>query len=169
METVPQAKNEADIADMSFIKDIVDIIKNKMLFFFPFFGAFLAFLIAKSDYVMNANWFIEFLCAATFLVGVFYAHTVSQALWVLESIRLVFTLEKITRGAMIASAPEKQRATIRYFLGKFGIIVDFEAKLFRRTMYLIYFTAANILFDLYFGKLLNVWTAKLARWALPLG
>ena len=79
-ELPPQANAEVDGPDMAFIKDFVDIIKNTMLFFFPFFGAFLAFLFAKSDHVISANWAVKLLCTASFFVGIWYAYYVSQAL-----------------------------------------------------------------------------------------
>jgi hypothetical protein len=41
--------------DASFLKDLADIIKNKTLFFIPFFGALLAFLFTKADYIKGSN------------------------------------------------------------------------------------------------------------------
>ena len=60
-ESAPQEKIEVEGPDMSFIRDFVNIIKNKMLFFFPFFGAFLAFVFTKSDYITNSNWTVKLL------------------------------------------------------------------------------------------------------------
>ena len=52
------ADNKLSDFDASFLKDLADIIKNKTLFFIPFFGAFLAFLFAKTDYIKSANFII---------------------------------------------------------------------------------------------------------------
>jgi hypothetical protein len=41
--------------DASFLKDLADIIKNNTLFFIPFFGALLAFLFTKADYIKGSN------------------------------------------------------------------------------------------------------------------
>jgi hypothetical protein len=165
-EAAPQDKIEVDGPDMSFIRDFVDIIKNKMLFFFPFFGAFLVFVFTKSDYVANSYWTVKLLCAASFFVGIWYAYNVSQALWLLESTRLAFTLDKTTKGHVFAMLPDDQREAIRAALSKIGPIFGFEDKLFRRTMYLLYLTAASVLFDIYFGKFVQGWTAALSHWVL---
>jgi hypothetical protein len=166
-ELPPQASAEVDGPDLSFIKDFVDIIKNKMLFFFPFFGAFLAFLFAKSDYIMSASWAVKLLCAASFFIGILYAYNVSQALWILESTRLVFTLQKTTKGAFFPNLTDDERKTLREVLSKIGPIFGFEDKLFRRTMFLLYLTAASVLFDIYFGKFFQELTATFTHWVLP--
>jgi hypothetical protein len=36
-----------------FLKIIADIVKNRTLFFIPFFSAFLAFLFTKTDYIAS--------------------------------------------------------------------------------------------------------------------
>ena len=155
-------KKERKVSDHgAYINDLVDIIKNKLLFYFPFFGAFLAFLVAKSDYVLNANWFIKALCASSFLAGIAYAYIVSDALWLLERVRLIFTLEKVSDGVLFASSTEEQKTAVIEALRKFGRIYSFEDKLFRKTMYLLWLTAGSILFDIYFGKLLNSGVAAL--------
>jgi hypothetical protein len=52
--------------DIGWFKDLADIVKNKTMFFLPCFGALLAFLFAKSDYIKSSNWgiwlFIVTLC-----------------------------------------------------------------------------------------------------------
>jgi hypothetical protein len=165
-EAAPQANIEIGAPDMSFIKDFVDIIKNKMLFFFPFYGAFLAFLFAKSDYIMGASWAIKLLCGASFFVGIWYAYNISQALWILESTMLIFTLQKTTKGALFSDLTDDQREALREALSKIGPIFGFEDKLFRQTMFLLYLTAASVLFDIYFGKFVQEWTTTFAHWIL---
>lgn len=152
----------AEMPDLAFIRDVVDIIKNKTLFFIPFFGAFVAFLVAKTDYVTSSNWLIKLLCAASFLGGIWYAYTVSQALWMLESIRLAFTLERASEGDVFNSMTDEQKNAVQHICSKFAPMVSFEDKLFRRTMYLLYTTSMIILFDIFFGKLVSGWVVKLA-------
>ena len=57
------------LPDLTFVKEMIDIIKNKLLFFMPFFGAFLAFLLTRHEYVIGANWIIKILCIVTLGAG----------------------------------------------------------------------------------------------------
>src|SRR6266852_6150008 len=75
--------------DASFLRDIADMVKNKTLFFIPFFGAYLAFIFGKSDYIKQANFIIWFVCAAIFLMSVRYISLVSDLLWAVESSRII--------------------------------------------------------------------------------
>jgi hypothetical protein len=41
--------------DHSFLKDLGDMVKARNLFFVPFFGALLAFVVTQSKYIIDAN------------------------------------------------------------------------------------------------------------------
>jgi hypothetical protein len=68
--------------DASFLKDLADIIKDKTLFFIPFFGALLAFLFTKADYIKGSNAVIWVLLAALLGASLRYIQLVSRLLWV---------------------------------------------------------------------------------------
>jgi hypothetical protein len=161
-----EAIAESNFPDLSFLRDVADIIKNKMLFFFPFYGAFLALLFTTSEYVMQASLTVWILCAATFFAGISYAYQVSQTLWALESVRLVTVLSKANLNGFLSSITDDQKKAAVEISQKLAPMVAFEDKLFRRTMFLIYFTAIAVLFDIYFGKLVSAGTASLTRWIL---
>lgn len=55
---------EEKIRDAEHLKGLTDIVKNKTLFLIPFFSACLAFLLAKTDYIKEANLAIWALLAA---------------------------------------------------------------------------------------------------------
>jgi hypothetical protein len=151
------------VPDMSFLRDFVDIIKNKMLFFFPFYGAFLALLFSKSDYVLQASFIVWILCAATFFAGIFYAYQVSQTLWALEHVRVIAALNKLNGGGLFSSMSDDTKIVYNEVLKKLMPLVSFEDKIFRRTMFLIYMTAIAVLIDIYFGKLISAGTTSLTR------
>ena len=159
-----EADAESNFSDLSFLRDFADIIKNKMLFFFPFYGAFLALLFSKSEYVMHATFAVWVLCTATFFAGISYAYQVSQTLWALEHVRLITVLNKANPKGIISSMTEDDKKAVGEIFQKLMPMVSFEDKLFRRTMLLIYFTAIAVLGDIYFGKLISAGTTSLTGW-----
>jgi hypothetical protein len=44
-----------DDFDISWFKDLTDIVKNKTMFFLPCFGPFLAFVFKQSEYIKGTN------------------------------------------------------------------------------------------------------------------
>src|SRR5260370_34885569 len=125
-----ETPEESNFPGLSFLRDYSDIIKNKMLFFFPFYGAFLALLFSKSEYVMQASPTVWILCAATFFAGIFYAYQVSQTLWALEHVRLVTILSKTNPNGFISSITDDQKRAVVEISQKLGPMVSFEDKLF---------------------------------------
>jgi hypothetical protein len=85
--------------EASFLKDLADIIKNKTLFFIPFFGALLAFLFTKADYIKGSDAVVWVLLTALLGASLRYIQLVSQLLWVIESLRFVFNIKKFGTGA----------------------------------------------------------------------
>ena len=85
--------------DASYLRDLADIVKNKTLFFVPFFGAFLAFLVGKTDYLKSAGVAVWVFSCLIFMASALYIYLVTQLLWTLENCRLVFTFRRI--GALV--------------------------------------------------------------------
>ena len=70
---------------LQFLKDCADMLRGRVLFFMPFFAAFVAFLVSKSDYVVNAaGWSVKLVCMITFLAGVGYAAFISETIWLID-------------------------------------------------------------------------------------
>src|SRR5258705_8165349 len=90
---------EEEPFDPSFLKDLADIIKNKTLFFIPFFGALLAFLFTKAEYIKGSNAVIWVLLVVLLGASLRYIQIVSRLLWVIESLRFVFNIRKFGTGA----------------------------------------------------------------------
>jgi hypothetical protein len=160
MESPPPSAQEEKKLDFSPYRDIVDIIKNKLLFFFPFFGAFLVFLFNKSDYISSAGLSVKLLCGISFLAGIFYAAVVCEILWVIESTRLAFTFA----NKDLPSISVEDRKNIIEVATRIPKMVAFENKLFRWTMYILWLTGFTTLVDIYFGALISIGSARLAQW-----
>jgi hypothetical protein len=76
--------------DPSVLKDLSDMVKARNIFFVPFFGVFLAFLVAQSKYIISTNGCAQILIASTFICGTIYAYVVSNYLWILETLRFMY-------------------------------------------------------------------------------
>lgn len=136
--------------DPSYLRDLVDIIKNKTLFFIPFFGALLAFLLTKSDFVKNSNFVIWGLLAVLLASCVRYISLVSDLLWVMESLRFVFTIRKSGVEEWPTWAEDRKSAT--ELLKLVPKLIALENWWYRRVMSMMYFALFLVLFDIFFGK-----------------
>jgi hypothetical protein len=87
-------------------------------------------------------------------------------IWALGHVRLVTILSKAILNGFISSITDDQKKAVVEISQKLGPTVSFEDTLFQRTMFLIYFTAIAVLFDIYFGKLISAGTASLTHWIL---
>ena len=47
--------------DLSYLKDLGDMVRARNLFFVPFFGVFLAFIVTQSKYIIEGNPIIQLL------------------------------------------------------------------------------------------------------------
>jgi hypothetical protein len=139
--------------DASFLKDLADIIKNKTLFFIPFFGALLAFLFTKADYIKSSNAIIWVLLAVLLLASLRYIQLVSQLLWVIESLRFVFNIRKLGTGAW--PDWEKDKAASVNLLKLVPELMKTEGWWFRKVMLLMYFALGLVLFDIFFGQMVR--------------
>ena len=143
------ADNKLSDFDASFLKDLADIIKNKTLFFIPFFGAFLAFLFAKTDYIKSANFIIWIAIILLFLACIRYISLVSQLLWGIESARFVFNWHK-ARPDIVQSEKDKDAV-----LALFKLIPEMastEDWWFRKIMLMMYLATFMVLSDIFIGK-----------------
>jgi hypothetical protein len=139
--------------DASFLKDLADIIKNKTLFFIPFFGALLAFLFTKADYIKGSNAVIWVLFAALLGASLRYIQLVSQLLWVIESLRFVFNIRKLGTGAW--PEWEKDKAASVDLLKLVPELMKAEGWWFRKVMLLMYFALGLVLYDMFFGQMVR--------------
>jgi hypothetical protein len=137
--------------DASFLHDIADIVKNKTLFFIPFFGAYLAFLFAKSDYIKEANFVIWIFLGAIFLAGVRYIHLVSQLLWAAESSRLALRFRQLG----YALTTEEEKKALQDVMALIPKMVAAEDWWFRRIMFLMYIGTFTVLIDIFLGKYIS--------------
>jgi hypothetical protein len=125
--------------DASFLKDLADIIKNKTLFFIPFFGALLAFLFTKADYIKSSNAVIWVLLAVLLLASLRYIQLVSQLL-------------------------EKDKAASVDLLKLVPGLMKSEGWWFRKVMILMYFALGLVLYDIFFGQMVrDLLTTLIAR------
>lgn len=138
--------------DGSFFKDLADVIRAKNMFFVPFFGAFVAFLVAKVDAVMAGTWFFKFACVATFFTGIAYASVVSQLLWMLETLRFVVNLEKFSEGDFkpFEGVSSENPSDVKTGLAEQVIrSIRWENRIYRWVMWLLYFAALTALCEMY--------------------
>lgn len=159
--------SENDDFDFSFFKDMSDIVRGRIALFLPFFGAYLAFVLSKNDYVLSAIWPIKLWLAFVFFLGAFYASTAADALWAIENIKLMLSMNKASSGEIMKAASDTEKSAIVSVGTTIPKILSFEAKLFRWVMRVLYFTGGtaiiSILFEstissatrLLIGKLLN--------------
>jgi hypothetical protein len=136
--------------DASFLRDIADMVKNKTLFFIPFFGAYLAFLLGKTDYIKGANFVIWIVLIAIFLMSVRYIPLVSDLLWAVESSRIVIK----TRAMESTEWPtwEKNHAALVSVMKLLPKLVDAENWWYRKLMLMMYIASFVVLQDLFLGN-----------------
>jgi hypothetical protein len=132
---------------------LADIVKNKTLFFIPFFGALLAFLFTKADYIKGSNAVVWVLLTALLGASLRYIQLVSQLLWVIESLRFVFNIKKFGTGAL--PDWEKDKAASVYLLKLVPELTKAEGWWFRKVMLLMYFALGLVLHDIFFGQLVR--------------
>lgn len=155
------ADEELKEFDPSFLKDLADIIKNKTLFFIPFFGAFLAFLFAKTEYIVGANFVIWAFLAILFFGCVLYVQAASQLLWLIESLRMIYNVRKNGKGEWPQWETDKQ--VVAELLGKVPRFATYESRLYRKVMLMMYITTFVVLSDIFFGKMINRWIIDAAQ------
>jgi hypothetical protein len=129
----------------SMAKDIGEILRTRILIFIPFFGAFLAFLFSKSDYLQGTIWLTKLWCLAVFGLGAVYAQTVASLLSAMEQIRMI---ANIYDGFDVM--PEKDRQDLSVIVGQIPKAYAFQEKLFSWTMYVLYLTGGSMLLQIMF-------------------
>ena len=158
--------NESTITekDLLYFRDVSEIIKARNIYFTPFFGAFIAFLVAKNEYISGAGWVIQIELIMTFLFGVSYAYTVSSFLSKLEGLRVMLCMKMSPFFGPELHFTAGEWASIDATMRTIGPAIRFESRLFRWVMRLLWLTTVSVMLDLYFGSTLRFWTAKLAVW-----
>lgn len=140
--------------DISFLKDMSDIVRARILFFIPFFLAFLTFLLNKKDYLIGASPFIKIIAVVTIILSLVYTNQVIQTLSLIEATRLFFGIKHANEDfdAQLSSDDRDASAKMISVAPKAFAL---EARLFRWIMYLFYFDLTIVLIDLYFGGWLD--------------
>jgi hypothetical protein len=152
------------IFDAEYLKGLTDIVKNKTLFFIPFFGAYLAFLLTKTEYIKSANFVIWLIIATIFFFSVRYIHLVSQLLWSIETCRMIFTFHKI--GIDPWTDKEKDIATFSEVMKLIPKMVTAEDWWFKKIMFLMYLGTFCVLQDIFFGKYTYAFAEKMTAFIL---
>jgi hypothetical protein len=141
--------------DLGFFKDIGDVIRARNLFFVPFFGLFLTFLVARSDFVIKANPVIQVEAFITFLLGVYYSTVVSSLLSSLEILRTGYNM---ALNSKYGSKIREQLPTVLVSLddlgNQIGPTLKWERRIFKWTMYGLWMTTGSTLIQIYFVTLL---------------
>jgi len=135
---------------ITFLKDWADSIRGRAIFFLPFFAAFIAFMVTKSDYLLNtSNYFLVGTCLVTFACGIAYVGFITETLWLLDSLRFLASAQHHSeQGFMSDKDVHAYKETSAVLIKRLGI----EYKLFRWMMWLLYFAVVQIIYDLFFMK-----------------
>jgi hypothetical protein len=136
------------------------------MFFAPYFGAFLAFLVAKSEYLVEANFIIQVEAVVTFVMGIYYSSVLSRHLSDLESIRAVHGLRLHPLVGQTLVEDKKLNDALITFGTTLPKTTAFEARLFKWTMQCLWLTTGSVLFDIFFGKFFHTLLDPLIRNAL---
>lgn len=135
----------------SFLKDLADIIKAKSILFSPIYLAYVTFLITKVEYVSESTIISQLIILNGFISATFYAYILTKSLWMLEVMRFFTNQEISSKGELLRSLPPEDHEKFLETLKSLNDVVSFENKLYRYTMYSIYFAAFSTLINIYFG------------------
>jgi hypothetical protein len=138
-----------------FLKDIGEISRARSIFFVPFFGSFVTFIIVKSDYIIKSNIVIQIEVAITFLLGVVYAQTMTRHLSFLETIRFILSTNDLMDGTILRTIDKKQTDVIKNAGPLIQNNLKNEGKIFKLTMWSLWITTGSVLQDIYFGGWLH--------------
>jgi hypothetical protein len=150
--------DEEKIRDAEHLKGLTDIVKNKTLFFIPFFSAYLAFLLTKTDYIKGANLAIWVLLGSVMLASIRYISVVSNLLWAVESCRMIFTFNKM--GIDPWMNREKDLTVFKDVMLLIPKMMATEEWWFKKVMLLMYIGAFCVFEDLFLGY----YNEALAHW-----
>ena len=150
----------------SFLKDYSDALRGRVIFFVPFYGAFIAFLVSKSDYIVNGVFTLKIFCLTTFAAGMGYAAFLSETVWLIDSLRLIALTHGQPVGPSLAALlPEKEREAVIRSISVAIKRIGIEYKLFRWMMWLLYITSVVIVWDLFFAQsFIGLLTSVIIRW-----
>jgi hypothetical protein len=143
--------NEDQAVDLSALKQLSSLVQSRNLFFIPFYGTFLVFLVTQNGYISGASLAVKILIVITFLVGIYYASVVSDYLGYLEM--FIFLQRTIKR-----SQDEEFLKSYKALGDTIVNNIKWEHKIFSWTMKLLWTTTIFTLLDMYFGKFIEKWT-----------
>ena|ERR1700682_4310055 len=131
-----------------FLKDCAEMLRGRAIFFVPFFGAFVAFMVAKSDYILGASFTVKVACLITFAVGIAYAAFLSETIWLVDALR--FTTASKNNSPETFTEPD--RAAMKEGVTVLSKRLSIEYKLFRWMMWFLYMVSFVVVWDLFFSK-----------------
>jgi hypothetical protein len=153
MSNTPVAdQTQVTASDVTCLKDLGDIVRARNIFFVPFFGAFLAFLIAKSQYIIDASILIQIEAFVTFSLGVYYSSVVSNFLWTLDVLRFHHGIRLNPRLCPSLRLPTDQSSAMSALFATVGPSIGHEDRLFRWTMRSLWLSTGTVLLDIFFGN-----------------
>jgi hypothetical protein len=112
----------------------------------------MAFLIAKSDYVINASFIIQIEALITLFAGFMYSRVVSNFLWTLETLRFLFGMRLNPRMAATCQFSETEKEAISKMSGTIQPNIEWEGRIYGWTMHSLWLTTGTVLFDIFLGK-----------------
>jgi hypothetical protein len=131
-----------------FLKDCAEMLRGRVIFFIPFFGAFVAFMVAKSDYILAASFTVKAACLITFAAGIAYAAFLSETIWLVDALRFATASKKQSPETFT----EPDRAALKEGVAVLSKRLGIEYNLFRWMMWFLYMVSFVVIWDLFFSK-----------------
>lgn len=145
-------KAQLTAGDATFLKDLGDMVRSRTMFFFPFYGAFLTFLFAKTQYIQDANLIIQVESLITFLGGVSYAYMVARLISRVEEARFIMGLRTTLENKEDFLFSAEEKAAISAVLSSLGPSHSYEKKHFKWSMYILWITTGTVLMDIFLKR-----------------
>lgn len=165
-EPVEPIERPLTAVNWTVLKDLGDISRARNLFFMPFFGALLAFIVAKSDYIISSNIIIQAEVLITFCLGVLYAWIVTKHMVMLESIRFVQSANVTSEGFVFSNLSKKELEAITKAGYIIQAIIKGEQVFFKWTMRALWITTGTVFIDIFFGKWLGARLTEILLYSL---
>ena len=137
------------IVDLSFLKDMGDVVRSRNLFFVPFFGAFIAFLVTQSNYIKQAGSIIQIELFGMFILGVFYSYQLATFMHGLETLRFMSTMKSHPDLGKFFLTSDKEVAEFHRALITVQPAFKHEARLFKWTMRALWIVTSSVLMDVF--------------------
>ena len=139
-------------SDMACLKDIADTVRARDIFFVPFFGAFLTFLFAKPDMIIEGGPAVWVEVACTFLLGITYSIIVSAYLEKLEGLRMLFNMTLSPRLNHELNKTPGFHHGLLSDLTTIGQNGKLERRVYKLVMYSLWLSSGTMLMKIFFIK-----------------